>query len=288
MNCEEATNLMDGYLDRELDPITSQTIEQHLRDCRKCEEAYEAHTALAHAISRGAPYYKAPTELRERIQSSLRDEIAELPTRNVARDTQPLFPRRQPRPRAILWETSWNWLALAAAIIFAAIIALTLVPRLQRPEADQFLATQLIASHVRSLMANHLTDIASSDQHTVKPWLDAKLDFAPPVVDLSSEGFPLVGGRLDYLDNRPVAALVYQRRKHFIYLFVWRAGAGPDRTTRSAGNKQRSFTLKAISRQGYQLLHWLDSEFNYWAVSDISAKELQEFEQLFEEQIASH
>ena len=221
MNCEQATELMDGYLDGELDPITSQAIEQHLRDCHNCEQAYKAHTALSHAISRGAPYYKAPTGLRERIQSSLREEIAEQPARNIARDTQPPFPRSQPRPRAILWETSWNWLALAAAIIFAAIIALTLMPRLQRPEADQFLATQLIASHVRSLMANHLTDVASSDQHTVKPWLDAKLDFAPPVVDLASEGFPLVGGRLDYLDNRPVATLVYQRRKHFINLFIW-------------------------------------------------------------------
>jgi anti-sigma factor RsiW len=288
MNCEEATKLMDGYLDRELDPITSQTIEQHLRECPKCDQAYKIHGSLIHAIGNATPYYKAPAELRERIQSSLRDEIAELPRRNVARDTEPLFPRRQPRPRAILWETSWNWLALAAAIIFAAIIALTLVPRLQRPEADQFLATQLIASHVRSLMANHLTDVASSDQHTVKPWLDAKLDFAPPVVDLSSEGFPLVGGRLDYLANRPVAALVYQRRKHFINLFVWPAETGADTTTRSAGNKQRSLTLKAISRQGYHLLHWLDSEFNYWAISDISAEELQEFEQLFEGQIASH
>jgi anti-sigma factor RsiW len=288
MNCEEATKLMDGYLDGELDPITSQTIEQHLRECPKCDQAYKIHGSLIHAIGNATPYYKAPAELRERIQSSLRDEIAELPRRNVARDAQPLFPRRQTRPRAILWETSWNWLALAAAIIFAAIIALTLVPRLQRPEADQFLATQLIASHVRSLMANHLTDVASSDQHTVKPWLDAKLDFAPPVVDLSSEGFPLVGGRLDYLDNRPVAALVYQRRKHFINLFVWPAETGADTTTRSAGNKQRSLTLKAISRQGYHLLHWLDSEFNYWAISDISAEELQEFEQLFEGQIASH
>ncbi|HEY3040820.1 MAG TPA: anti-sigma factor [Pyrinomonadaceae bacterium] len=288
MNCEEAANLMDGYLDGELDPITSQTIEQHLRECPKCDQAYKIHGSLIHAIGNATPYYKAPAELRERIQSSLRDEIAELPRRNVARDTEPLFPRRQPRPRAILWETSWNWLALAAAIIFAAIIALTLVPRLQRPEADQFLATQLIASHVRSLMANHLTDVASSDQHTVKPWLDAKLDFAPPVVDLSSEGFPLVGGRLDYLANRPVAALVYQRRKHFINLFVWPAETGADTTTRSAGNKQRSLTLKAISRQGYHLLHWLDSEFNYWAISDISAEELQEFEQLFEGQIASH
>jgi mycothiol system anti-sigma-R factor len=276
MNCEEATKLMDGYLDGELDPVTNQTIEQHLQDCHECDRAYEAHRALIHTIGSATPYHKAPVELRERIQSSLREEIAERPMRNVTRDAQPLFPRKQPESRTLLLGTPWNWLGLAAAIVFAAIVTWNLVPRLHRPGADQFLATQLIASHVRSLMANHLTDVASSDQHTVKPWLDTKLVFAPAVVDLSGQGFPLVGGRLDYLDNRPVAALVYQRRKHFINLFVWPAGAGADRT------------MKAISRQGYQLLHWLDSEFNYWAVSDISEKELQEFKQLFEEQTASH
>jgi len=276
MSCEEAIKLMDGYLDGELDPITNQTIEQHLRECHKCDHAYKTHAALIRTIGNATPYYKAPAELRERIQSSLREEIAEQPMRNGVRGSQVLFRRRQPELRTILSGTPWNWLAVAAAIILAAIVALNLVPRLQRPGADQLLATQLIASHVRSLMANHLTDVASSDQHTVKPWLDAKLDFAPPVVDLSQQGFSLIGGRLDYLDNRPVAALVYQRRKHFINLFVWPAGAEADRT------------MKTISRQGYQLLHWLDSEFNYWAVSDISAKELQEFEQLFEEQIASH
>jgi len=276
MNCEEAAKLMDGYLDGELDPITSQTIEQHLLECPKCDQAYKIHGSLIRAIGNATPYYKAPAELRERIQSSLRDEIADLPTRNVAQDTQALFPRREPRPRAILWETSWNWLALAAAIIFAAIIAFTFVPRLQRPGADQFLATQLIASHVRSLMANHLTDVASSDQHTVKPWLDTKLDFAPPVVDLSSEGFPLIGGRLDYLDNRPVAALVYQRRKHFINLFIWPGETGAARPT------------MAMSHEGYQLLHWADPDFNYWAVSDANANDLQTFKQQFEAQTSHH
>jgi anti-sigma factor RsiW len=278
MNCEEATKLMDGYLDGELDPITSQTIEQHLRSCRNCEQAYETHRALVRAIGIAAPYYKAPAALRERIQSSLREEIAKQPMRNVARDAQPLFPRKQPKPRAVLFGTPWNWLSLsglslAAGIIFAAIIFSNLAPQLRRPGADQFLATQLIASHVRSLMANHLTDVASSDQHTVKPWLDAKLDFAPPVVDLASQGFPLVGGRLDYLDNRPVAVLIYQRRKHFINLFVWPAESNATRAT------------KAISRQGYQLLHWVDSDFNFWAASDISDSDLQTFKQRFEGQI---
>jgi anti-sigma factor RsiW len=273
MNCEEATKLMDAYLDGELDPITSQTIEQHLRECDKCDQAYKAHALLIRSISDKIPYYKAPAGLRERIQSSLREEIAERPLRNVARDSQVLFRRRQPELRTILLGTPWNWLGLAAAIIFAAIIALNLVPRLQRPGADQFLATQLIASHVRSLMANHLTDVASSDQHTVKPWLDAKLDFAPAVVDLGSEGFPLLGGRLDYLENRPVAALVYQRRKHFINLFVWPAESGSTNRTNT------------ITRQGYQLLHWVDSDFNYWAVSDVSDNDLQAFKQDFEKHL---
>jgi len=276
MNCEEAKKLMDGYLDGELDPITSQTIEQHLRECHKCDQAYKAHGSLIRAIGNATPYFKAPAALRGRIQSSLREEIAERPLRNVARDSQVLFRRRWPELRTILLGTPWNWLGLAAAIIFAAIIALNLVPRLQRPGADQFLATQLIASHVRSLMANHLTDVASSDQHTVKPWLDAKLDFAPAVVDLGSEGFPLLGGRLDYLDNRTVAALVYQRRKHFINVFTWPAESGTTGTT------------KTITRQGYQLLHWVDSDINYWAVSDVSEADLQTFKKVFEDRTARH
>jgi len=276
MSCEQATDLMDGYLDGELDPVTSQAIEQHLPDCPNCEQRYMANRALIHAIGSAMPYHKAPTELRERIQSSLREEIAERPMRNIGRDVQPLFPRRQPGPRTVLFGTSWNWLALAATIVFAAIIGWNLLPGLQRPDAEQFLATQLIASHVRSLMANHLTDVASSDQHTVKPWLDAKLDFAPSVVDLSQQGFPLIGGRLDYLDNRPVAALVYQRRKHFINLFVW--PAAPDATR----------TPKIITRQGYQLLHWVDSDFDYWAVSDVNVNDLQTFKEQFAAQTSHH
>ena len=276
MTCEEAINLMDGYLDGELDPITSQTIEQHLRDCGHCDQAYKTHGSLIRTIGNATPYFKASAELRERIQSSLRKETSEQPVRNGVRGAQVLPHKRQPEPRFILWEPRWNWLGLAAAIVFAAIIALNVVPRFQRPEADQFLATQLIASHVRSLMASHLTDVASSDQHTVKPWLDTKLDFAPPVVDLSSEGFPLIGGRLDYLDNRPAAVLIYQRRKHFINLFVWPAESNATRST------------KAISRQGYQLLHWVDSDFNYWAVSDVNVNDLQTLKELFEKQMPHH
>ena len=267
---------MDGYLDGELDALTNQEIELHLRDCKKCEQAYEAQRALVHTIGDALPYYKASAELRERVQSSLRKEIPGRPMQNASRDMHSPPQSKQSEPRAVLFGTQWNLLALAAAIILTAIIAFNLVPRWQRPGADQFLATQLIASHVRSLMASHLTDVASSDQHTVKPWLDAKLDFAPAVVDLSNQGFPLIGGRLDYLDNRPVAALVYQRRKHFINLFVWPAASEPTSRT------------KTITRQGYQLVHWVDSDFNYWAVSDVSENDLQAFKDLFEKQVPHH
>jgi anti-sigma factor RsiW len=274
MNCKQATNLMDGYLDGELDPVTSQAIEQHLRDCRNCEQRYMANRKLIRAVGSAIPYYKAPAGLRERIQSSLREEIAARSARNLSPHAS-VIADKQRESRSILFGTSWKWLALAASIVVAAVIAWNLLPGLQRPDPEQFLATQLIASHVRSLMANHLADVASSDQHTVKPWLDARLDFAPPVVDLANAGFPLIGGRLDYLDQRPVAALIYQRRKHFINLFVWPAA-------------DASKTTKEISHQGYHLLHWIEGDFNYWAVSDVNASDLQTFRQIFEEQRLHH
>ena len=276
MNCEEIKNLMDAYLDGELDPITSQKVEQHLPDCPKCEEAYEMETAMAHAISQAAPYYKAPLELRERIQVSLREAIGVPASRGAAAE-DPL-PVRRPEAvrRGVFFDMPWNWLALAAAIVLAAIVASSFLPRVRQPGADQFLATQLIASHVRSLMANHLTDVASSDQHTVKPWLDLKLDFAAPVVDLSGDGFPLIGGRLDYLDNHSVAALVYQRRKHFINLFIW--------PTTPVDSKEQ----KIVEREGYHLVHWADSDFTYWAVSDVSVGDLQTFQRSFGQQVPPH
>jgi anti-sigma factor RsiW len=267
---------MDGYLDGELDPLTSRKVEHHLRDCRKCEQRFEADMALAQAISRGTAYYKAPAELRQRVQSSLRDEIGTEAVHATRRPNQALVGNQQPSRRSFGFEPPWNWLALAAAIVLAAIIASNWLPvSHRRGSPDQFLATQLIASHVRSLMADHLTDVASSDQHTVKPWLDEKLDFAAPVPDLSSKGFPLIGGRLDYLDNHPVAALIYQRRKHYINLFIWPA-------TRVASKAE-----KTMAHQGYHLLHWIDADFNYWAVSDVSASDLQTFKQSFEGQVVN-
>jgi len=259
MNCEEATKLMDGYLDSELDPITSQKIEQHLRECPKCDQAYKIHGSLIRVIGNATPYYKAPAELREQIQSSLRDAVGAKDKRGSGQPGQLSVPRPQGERRPVLSQVPWNWLALAAAIMLGALIT-----------------AQLIASHVRSLMANHLMDVPSSDQHTVKPWLDAKLDFAAPVADLSSQGFPLIGGRLDYLNNHSVAALVYQKRKHFINLFIWPT-TPEDSTARTM-----------VEREGYHLVHWSDGDFTYWAVSDVNPSDLQNFKQLFEQQTARH
>src|SRR5689334_11653118 len=142
---------MDAYLDGELDPIASQKIERHLRECPKCEQAYEVHTALAHAVSRGAPYYKAPTELRQRVQSSLREAIVVSTIRSATQEGHLSVPRPRVERRSVFAEMRWEWLALAAAIVVAAIVGSSLLPRVRTPNADQFLATQLIASHVRSL-----------------------------------------------------------------------------------------------------------------------------------------
>ena len=272
MNCEEAIELMDGYLDGELDARTNQEIEHHLLECIKCPQAYELQRDLVRAVESSAPYFRAPAELRESIQSSLRAEISRQPLGSSSEARRPIPSNGKSQPR-VVFMPQWSWLALAAAIIAAAIIAVNVVPRWQGSRADQFLATELIAGHVRSLMASHLTDVASSDQHTVKPWLDTKLDFAPAVFDLTSDGFPLIGGRLDYIENRPVAALVYQRRKHFINLFIW-----PAESVMTTADE-------TISHQGYQLVHWIDGDFNYWAVSDVSDGDLQLFRQAFEKQL---
>ncbi|HMC25095.1 MAG TPA: anti-sigma factor [Candidatus Udaeobacter sp.] len=276
MNCEEATKLMDGYLDSELDPITSQKIEQHLRECPKCDQAYKIHGSLIRVIGNATPYYKVPAELREQIQSSLRDAVGAKDKGGSGQPGQLSVPRPQGERRPVLSHVPWNWLALAAAIMSGALITAVFLPRMRPPNADQFLATQLIASHVRSLMANHLMDVPSSDQHTVKPWLDAKLDFAAPVADLSSQGFPLIGGRLDYLNNHSVAALVYQKRKHFINLFIWPT------------TPEDSTAQTMVEREGYHLVHWSDGDFTYWAVSDVNPSDLQNFKQLFEQQTARH
>jgi anti-sigma factor RsiW len=251
MDCQNAQGLISGYMDQELDPVRSSEIEDHLHECAACSKVYDNHQVLSAALKTGSVYFKAPADLQKRIQHSVRQAA-----------------KAESAPRWL----SWSWVRMAAPMAAAAIVLLALVPFLRGPSTEEILTREVVSSHVRSLMANHIADVPSSDQHTVKPWFAGKLNFSPPVEDLSKQGFPLIGGRLDYVDNRPVAALIYQRQKHFINLFIWPSGSDSDVET------------KTVSRQGYNLIHWTKSGMTYWAASDLNDAELQKFIELVQNQ----
>ena len=262
MSCPQNETLIHGYVDGELDLLNALRLEAHLKECPSCALAYENHKALSRTLKSGPFYFRAAGDLGQRIRTALVE-------------SNPAASRPIASARKATWlrlsRPSWALLGVAASLALVALVALRFVPWPQHPSPDELLAQDVLASHVRSLMANHLTDVPSSDQHTVKPWFDGKLDFAPPVEDLSAQGFTLVGGRLDYLADRPVAALVYQRRNHFINLFIWPS------TERSA--------QKAVLRQGYDLIHWTHSGMTYWAASDLNYRELGEFVRLVQDRI---
>ncbi len=247
MNCQEAQALLHGYLDGELDLVNSLQIEQHLKDCRSCSQDQANNQGLRDLLRGSGLYFKPPASLRKRVQAS------------VAQASRP-----SAGPRAM------RWLGAAAALVAVVVVTWVLARGLAGPRADDQLAQEVVASHVRSLMPNHLADVASTDQQTVKPWFAGKLDFSPLVVDLADQGFALIGGRLDYLDNRPVAALVYRHQQHLINLFIWPS-------TSAAGTQ-----LEVV--QGYQVAHWTQSGMTYWAVSDMNATELLMFVQLLQKQ----
>jgi len=245
LNCTDIQVAIHGYMDGELDPLRNLEIEQHLQRCAVCSQSYKADQALQTAVKTGAQYFPASADLRKRIQSSVRQ---------LGKGGQ-IFP-----------TMPWRWLAVAASVVFVVILAWALIPR--GLDAEQLLVQEVVSSHVRSLMVAHVVDVMSSDQHTVKPWFTGKLDFSPPVKNLTNEGFPLVGGRLDYLENRAVAALVYQRRNHVINLFIW------------PSSHDTHVKTKALARQGYHLVHWSKAGMTCWVISDLNDTELQEFVRL--------
>lgn len=251
MNCREIRALSHAYADRELDLVRTNEIEQHLNDCRSCSREIANIRALSSALKSSTFYFRAPANLTKKIRASTcaRNGTAHWPQRSVVRKES--------------WAQWMRWFIPVAASALVIVLAISFVP-----SADKRLTEEVVASHVRSLMANHLTDVASTDQHTVKPWFDGKIDFAPPVSDLAERGFPLVGGRLDYLQNRSVAAEVYQRNKHFINLFVWPT------------LQHRNTAKKLAIEKGYNVIYWQSSGMNYSAVSDLNAAELREFADL--------
>jgi anti-sigma factor RsiW len=251
MNCAECEILLHALLDSELDAGHARDVEAHVAQCSVCAEKLRAFRAMHGAMAAANLKEAAPASLRSRIEGAL--------------------PSPAPRPAAALKfarpsrRMFFGGFAAGAALSAAAAASLFLT--VIRNDQEQTIADEVVSAHIRSLQAGHLMDVETSDQHTVKPWFDGKVDVAPPVVDLTAEGFTLLGGRLDYIDGEPVASVVYRRRKHIINLFV----------ARRLG-REHAF-VAASTVQGYNVRHWSDQGLDYWAVSDLDGGELGEFVQ---------
>jgi len=249
MNCAECEILLHALLDGELDAGHARDVEAHLETCAACAEKFRAFSAMHTAFAGANLKEAAPAHLRSRIEASL-------PQPGAARAKKTLQPSRR---------SFFGGFAVGTAL--SAALAASLVLVVLRNDREQTIAGEVVSAHIRSLQPGHLTDVETSDQHTVKPWFNGKLDVAPPVIDLTALGFTLIGGRLDYIDGEPVASIVYQRRKHIINLFV----------AQHLGARQARPEQETI--QGYNIRHWSEAGLDFWAVSDIAPEELEEFGQ---------
>jgi len=256
MTCAQARELLNGYVDGELSATQAMEVSDHLTSCAECSGEYERLLTTVRTLRDGLATYRAPDLLRARVRSALREE-----QRPTAVTTKPKGRRDVRLP--------WRALA-AAAILVMASSGITLVATRGRTSTESVATDEVLTSHIRSLMPAHLTDVASSDQHNVKPWFNGRLDFSPSVPRLEDAGFPLLGGRLDYLHDRPVAAVVYGRRQHVINVFTWPA--------ETSGDAPRTLTTS----HGYNMLHWRSNGVEHWVVSDLNAAELQQFAGLLE------
>ena len=247
MECREVEGLLGAYLDGELDPAASASVQGHAETCAICRERLANLESIGRMVRR-APYYPAPEALRARVMHA--------------------------RPRASATSRLLGWAAAAVIVVSltGSIVFVRSSTRSARTtDAVDTIAQEVVSSHLRALMEAHLFDVRSTDQHTVKPWFLGKLDFSPPVTDLAKAGFPLTGGRLDYVAGRPVAALVYTRGQHTINVFVW-----PE-----ASDAARSPAARAI--RGFHVRHWTHAGMFYWAVSDVNDADLDQFVQLLQQ-----
>jgi anti-sigma factor RsiW len=244
MDCIETRQRLHPYLDREIDVEGALAVESHLAGCAACRSLFAAQQALQAGVRRHATYFGAPPGLAQRVR------------REAGRGPAARFG----------WLSLRQWLPLGAAVAATALLTWTAALQYAGMPGEERIAEQVVNGHARAVMTAHRIDVASSDRHTVKPWLSSRLDFSPPVVDLASAGFPLDGGRLDYLDGRTVATLCYRSRQHWIDLFVW-----PERDAR--GDR----AARTSSRQGYNIVTWRTDGMAFWAISDVNADDLKAF-----------
>jgi anti-sigma factor RsiW len=255
MDCQQSQDLMSAAQDAELNPADQCRLLTHLDECADCRAALADIEALHGRIAAQATVYTAPPHLRHRVQTALRTEASQRPARRFAAS----------------WP--WAWINLGLATAATTAFAVTLALYLSQPSGNELAERELVASHFRALMPDHLADVVSTDQHTVKPWFAGKLDFSPPVYDLAPQGYTLVGGRLDYLQQRPVAALAYRHRQHIMNLYVWPTPS------------QRDQAPHASERQGFHLLRWSQGGMAFSAVSDMNPQDLADFAHQFQDQV---
>jgi len=252
VTCDLSQTRLHAYFDGELDAMGAAEFERHLESCPDCETRLAVEEKLRSALAGAQLYARAPENLRKHLLISL--PKAAVPP-----------PLKDPKPSA---AESWRWLAIAASAILAVLLGTQYMEKLNRHSQQQAMAAVIVDAHLRSLQPGHLEDVISTDQHTVKPWFDGKIDFAPPVRDFANDGFPLVGGRLDVLEGRSAAALVYGRRKHIVNVFVTKTQPG-DASDRSG------------ELQGYHWVAWQQNGFTFTAVSDTAYADLDQLKQLF-------